>query len=57
MEGIEEVARHVLKPCFHEEREGVGIAISQSLRHYGVLTRDGIINVWLGVRGCSIKWI
>jgi len=44
VEGIEEVARHVLKPHFHEGQEGVKFAIRPSLRHHDVLTRDVIIN-------------
>ncbi|KAF8443346.1 hypothetical protein BGX38DRAFT_1120220 [Terfezia claveryi] len=43
VEGIEEVAMHVLKPHFHEGQEGVRFAIRPSLRHHDVLTRDVII--------------
>jgi len=43
VEGIEEVAMHVLKPWFHEGQTGVAFAIRPSLRNHDVLTRDIII--------------
>ena len=43
VEGIEEVAKHVLKPWFHEGQTGVAFAIKPTLRHHDVLTRDIII--------------
>ena len=43
VEGVEEVARHVLKPWFHEGQTGVAFAIKPTLRHHDVLTRDVII--------------
>lgn len=44
VEGIEEVARHVLKPHFHEGQQGVKFAIRPTIRNHDVLTRDLIIN-------------
>lgn len=44
IEGIEQVARHVLKPWFHEGQTGVKFAIQPTLRSHDVLTRETIIN-------------
>ncbi|KAF8469021.1 hypothetical protein BDZ91DRAFT_721589 [Kalaharituber pfeilii] len=43
IEGIEEIAKHVLKPWFHEGQAGVNFAIRPSIRNHDVLTRDLII--------------
>lgn len=44
LEGIESIAKQVLKPHFHEGQTGVKFAIRPTLRNHDVLSRTEIIN-------------
>ncbi|KAI5790697.1 hypothetical protein DFH27DRAFT_486193 [Peziza echinospora] len=55
LEGLEEVAAHVLKPYFHSGQTGVKFAIRPSIRNHDVLKRDQIIQTIARCVGPSHK--
>lgn len=44
VESLEEVARIVLKPHFHEGQSGVRFAIRPTIRNHNILSRELVIN-------------
>ncbi|KAL0638091.1 hypothetical protein Q9L58_002871 [Maublancomyces gigas] len=55
LEGLEVVAKEVLKPYFHEGQEGVKFCIRPTTRQHNVLDRDQVIKVVADIVGPKHK--